>query len=115
MQILSYSTDFATYVGLGNVLVFLHGNSYLVTSYDIYSASAMASNTVTRSILGGVLPLFGPALYHNLGPNMAGTTVGIIATVLIPIPWVFYRWGKTIRMKSRMLQQLQKEKTERGE
>lgn len=55
--------------GLGNTYVFLHGNNYLVTSYDVYAASAMAGNAVTRSIVGGILPLFGPSMYHNLGPN----------------------------------------------
>lgn len=34
--------------GLGNTLIFLHGNVYLVESYDIYAASAMAGNTVCR-------------------------------------------------------------------
>ena len=55
--------------GLGNTLVFLHANNYLVTSYDVYAASAMAGNAVARSLLGAVMPLCGPALYRRLGPN----------------------------------------------
>ncbi|KAI5795283.1 MFS multidrug transporter [Geopyxis carbonaria] len=101
--------------GLGNVFVFLHANNYLVTSYDVFAASAMAGNAVTRSILGGVMPIFGPIMYHRLGPNIAATIVACIATALIPIPWVFYKWGKTIRNNSPMLTRLQKEKAERGE
>ncbi|KAI5818282.1 major facilitator superfamily domain-containing protein [Pyronema omphalodes] len=101
--------------GLGNTYVFLHANNYLVTSYDVYSASAMAGGTITRSILGGVMPLFGPLMYHRLGPNMAATVVAIIAAVLVPIPFAFYKWGKIVRMRSPMLQKLQKEKAERGE
>lgn len=34
--------------GLGNTLIFLHGNNYLVTSYDVFAASASAGNTVAR-------------------------------------------------------------------
>jgi hypothetical protein len=34
--------------GLGNTYVFLHANNYLVTSYDVYAASAMAGNAVVR-------------------------------------------------------------------
>jgi len=34
--------------GLGNTLIFLQGNVYLVDSYDVYAASAMAGNTVCR-------------------------------------------------------------------
>lgn len=55
--------------GLGSIIVFLHANSYLVVSYDVFSASAMAGGVITRSIMGGVMPLFGPMLYHRLGPN----------------------------------------------
>ncbi|KAA8911554.1 major facilitator superfamily domain-containing protein [Sphaerosporella brunnea] len=101
--------------GLGNTIVFLHANTYLVTSYDVYAASAMAGNAVVRSILGGVMPLFGPIMYRRLGPNWAATTVALIAAALIPIPWAFYKWGKKIRVRSPILQKLQKERTERGE
>ncbi|KAL7266882.1 hypothetical protein RUND412_010551, partial [Rhizina undulata] len=34
--------------GVVNTLIFLHGNTYLVTSYDIYTASARAGNAVSR-------------------------------------------------------------------
>jgi len=55
--------------GLGNTCVFLHANNYLVTSYDVYAASAVAGNAVVRSILGGVMPLFAPIMYRRMGPN----------------------------------------------
>jgi len=60
------------------------------------------------------MPLFGPKMYANLGPNWAATTVGLITAALIPIPWGFYKWGKKVRMRSPMLLSLQKEKEERG-
>lgn len=41
--------------------------------------------------------------------------VAIIAAVLVPIPFAFYKWGKIVRMRSPMLQKLQREKAERGE
>jgi hypothetical protein len=56
--------------GLGNTLVFIHANDYLVTSYDVFAASAVAGNAVARSILGAFMPLLGPILYHRLGPNL---------------------------------------------
>jgi len=100
--------------GLGNVMVFLYANNYLVTSYDVYAASAMAGNAVVRSILGGTMPLFGPIMYHKMGPNWAPTTIALIAAALIPIPWAFYKWGKVVRLRSPMLQRLQQEKAARG-
>lgn len=59
------------------------------------------------------MPLFGPQMYSKLGPNWAATTVGLIATALIPIPWGFYKWGKEVRVRSPILQRLQREKEER--
>lgn len=34
--------------GFGNTLIFLYANSYLLTSYGVYAASALAGNTVAR-------------------------------------------------------------------
>jgi len=95
--------------GLGNTLIFLYSNAYLVEAYGRYAASALAGNTVARSIFGGVLPLFGGQMYKHLGPNWAGTLVGLLAVLLIPIPWTFYKWGKKIRLRSPMLKQLEEE------
>ncbi|KAL7270199.1 hypothetical protein RUND412_007106 [Rhizina undulata] len=78
----------------GNTLIFLYGNNYLVTSYDICAASVLARNAVSRNIIGAIMLLFGPQMYHKIGPNWATTTVGLIATALIPIPWDFYKWGQ---------------------
>jgi hypothetical protein len=58
--------------GCGNGGVFIYASNYLVHSYGIYAASAMAGNAVIRSFLGGTLPLAGPAMYRALGPNWPG-------------------------------------------
>lgn len=42
-------------------------NNYLVDCFTKYAASAMAANTVLRSILGAVLPIAGHSLYNDLG------------------------------------------------
>lgn len=95
--------------GIGNTWIFLYANNYLVETYGRYAASALAGNTVARSILGGILPLFGGQMYRKLGPNWAGTVVGLLAVLIIPIPWGFYKWGKKIRARSPMLKQLEEE------
>ncbi|KAK6513479.1 hypothetical protein TWF281_005103 [Arthrobotrys megalospora] len=95
--------------GTGNCLIFIHGSNYLLNSYSIYAASAAAGNTVARSILGGVLPLVAPKMYSALSPAIAGTILAVLATVLIPIPWIFYKWGKQIRHRSPLLMALAKE------
>lgn len=43
--------------GAGNGGVFIYASNYLVQSYGIYAASALAGNAVLRSVLGATLPL----------------------------------------------------------
>lgn len=76
----------------------------------MYAASALAGNSVIRSILGGVLPLAGSAMYGTLGPNWAGTMLGLLEVLIVPIPFVFYKYGHKIRMKSPLITRMQEEK-----
>jgi multidrug resistance protein len=48
--------------GAGNCGVFIYASNYLVHSYGIYAASALAGNAVLRSAMGGALPLAGPKM-----------------------------------------------------
>ena len=88
--------------------------NYLANAYGIYAASALAGNTVMRSIFGGTLPLAGPSMYAALTPQWAGTLLGLLELIMIPIPIVFYRYGEKIRSKSKVIRQL-REDTERNE
>jgi multidrug resistance protein len=38
--------------------------TYLIDAFTIYAASALAANTVLRSLMGALLPLAGPAMVH---------------------------------------------------
>ncbi|KAI8631830.1 major facilitator superfamily transporter [Xylariaceae sp. FL1651] len=100
--------------GLGNSLSFIYGSNYLAGSYGIYSASALAGNAFTRSLFGGLLPLAGPKLYATLTPQWAGTFLGLLEVALIPIPFVFWRYGDRIRAKSPAIRSL-REDQERNE
>ena len=95
--------------GFGNGAVFIYAGNYLAYSYGIYAASAMAGNAVMRSFLGGTLPLAGPSMYRALGPNWAGTLLGILLVLIIPIPVLFYRYGGRIRQKSTLIRQMREE------
>ena len=100
--------------GAGNAGVFIYASNYLVHSYGIYAASAMAGNAVIRSFLGGTLPLAGPALYRALGPNWAGTLLGLLEVLIVPIPFVFYKYGARIRERSSLIREM-RENEERQE
>ncbi|TIB11219.1 hypothetical protein E3P89_02435 [Wallemia ichthyophaga] len=45
-------------LGFGIVMIFMSFLNYLASTYVTFSASALAANTITRSIVGAVCPLF---------------------------------------------------------
>lgn len=73
--------------------------TYLIDAFTIHSASVIAANTVLRSLLGALLPLAGPKMYAALGLGWGNSLLGFIALALIPLPVVFYKYGKRIRAK----------------
>ena len=96
--------------GAGNAAVFIYASSYLVHSYDIYAASALAGNAVLRSAMGATMPLAGPSMYRTLGANWAGTLLGLLEAICIPIPFIFYRYGHKIRAKSTLIRQMREDR-----
>ena len=101
--------------GAGNCLVFIYASNYIAGCYGIYSASALAGNAVVRSTIGGTLPLAGTLMYKAMSPQWAGTMLGLVQVCLIPIPFVFYKYGERIRSKSPLIRQMREdqEKSER--
>ncbi|CAN9373813.1 unnamed protein product [Alternaria alternata] len=96
--------------GAGNCGVFIYASNYLVHSYGIYAASALAGNAVLRSAMGGALPLAGPKMYQSLGPHWSATMLSLIEFALIPIPVVFYLYGHKIREKSALIRQMREDR-----
>jgi MFS family permease len=84
-------------VGVGLLAAFMCLNTYLVDAFERYAASAMAANTILRSILGAVFPLFGLQMYDALGLGWGNSLLAFISLALCPIPWLFYHYGERIR------------------
>lgn len=76
-------------------------STYLVDAYTVYAASAMAANTVFRSLAGAVLPLAGGKMYETLGLGWGNSLLAFIALALSPLPIVFYKYGERIRTSKR--------------
>jgi DHA1 family multidrug resistance protein-like MFS transporter len=87
--------------GFGIFSIFLSLLNYLVDAYLMFAASAIAANTFMRSIFGGVFPLFATYMFKGMGIQWASTLLGCVALVLVPMPVVFYVFGKKIRAKSK--------------
>ncbi|KAL0259748.1 hypothetical protein SLS55_005488 [Diplodia seriata] len=96
--------------GAGNAAVFIYATSYLAGCYGVYAASAIAGNSVLRSAVGGCLPLAGPTMYAALGPQWAGTLLGLLELAIAPIPFAFYRYGGRIRRGSRLIGEMERDR-----
>ncbi|KAF4434158.1 MFS multidrug transporter [Fusarium acutatum] len=83
--------------GLGFTTIFQSALVYLIDTFTRYSASAVAANTFMRSMFSGAFPLFIIPMYHKLGVDWGTTVFGCIAAALIPVPYLFFVWGKRIR------------------
>ncbi|KAI8634670.1 major facilitator superfamily domain-containing protein [Xylariaceae sp. FL1651] len=88
--------------GFGIQGLFLFIITYLVDSYPIYSASAIAANVIFRSTVGALLPLAGPPLYDSLGLGWGNSLLGFICIAMIPLPIVFYKFGARLRKAERL-------------
>lgn len=88
-------------IGAGIQMIFLQGLSYIIDVYLMYANSAIAGNTLVRSLAGGGFPLFATAMYHTLGVEWATSLLGFLALAFLPCPILFYIYGARIRKMSR--------------
>jgi multidrug resistance protein len=84
-------------IGLGNLTAMMTIQTYLVDAFTIHAASAIAANTVLRSIFGAVLPLSGLSMYDALGLGWGNSLLGFISLAFIPVPLLFKYYGERIR------------------
>ena len=87
----------------GGIGIFMPLTTYLVDCYPMYAASAIAANTVIRSLAGMLLPLAGPKMYETLGLGWGNSLLGFICILMIPVPLLLHRYGKKLRMMGMQL------------
>ncbi|KAI1826621.1 MFS transporter [Xylaria intraflava] len=87
------------FTGMGFTLIFQSSLQYLVDTFTRYSASAIAANTFMRSLAAGAFPLFVYPLYEAIGIDWGSSLFGFISIALIPAPFLFFKWGKSIRAR----------------
>ena len=75
----------------------LSSMTYLVDSFDEFSASALAAATLARSVGGAAIPLLGPVLYRILGQGWGNTVFASVTAVCCVIPVMLYRYGSRWR------------------
>ncbi|AGO14135.1 AaceriAER339Cp [[Ashbya] aceris (nom. inval.)] len=87
--------------GFGMILIFFSVLMYFTTTYPVLVvSSAFAANNLLRYVLACVFPLFTIQMYDNLGVGWASSVFGFISLALVPVPWIFERYGKAMRHRS---------------
>ncbi|KAF2722891.1 putative MFS multidrug transporter [Polychaeton citri CBS 116435] len=86
--------------GLGFFVIFQAALNYLIDTFQRTAASAIAANTFTRSVFAGAFPLFVGYELNGIGIGWGLSVFGFVSAVLIPVPYLFYIYGKRIRASS---------------
>lgn len=86
-------------IGCGSVFINTSVQMYLVDTYHVYAASALAANVVLRSLVGAFLPLSGLRMYDDLGMGWGNTLLGFIALLFMPLIIVIMKRGEYLRKR----------------
>jgi len=89
----------SSFFTIGAFLLFNSILNYLPDAYPEYAASVLAGNDLMRSSFGAGFPLFASAMYHNLGVGWASSLLAFLSIAFIPIPFILYKYGETLRKK----------------
>ncbi|KAF9031017.1 MFS polyamine transporter [Hymenopellis radicata] len=82
-------------VGAGIILNFQSMTTYVVDAFTLFAASALAAVRV---------PAVCPAMYNSLGYGKGDTVLAVVSIVIgCPAPFLFWKYGKAIRMRSRYI------------
>jgi MFS family permease len=114
-------------VGFGLLMIFMPSMAYLVDVFTMHAASAMAASTVLRSLAAATIPLSSqkstysqgfkhtdtPLLnelwltfvalrlvYAAMGYGWGNSLLGFVGFALMPIPFLFIKYGERIRSRS---------------
>ncbi|KAH7412089.1 putative polyamine transporter [Phaeosphaeria sp. MPI-PUGE-AT-0046c] len=75
-------------------------NGYLADSYTMYASSGLATLAFLRALVSGLMPLFAYPMFDGLGGNVAGSILAAVATVFCLTPFLFLKYGRTLRERS---------------
>ncbi|KAI0309031.1 MFS polyamine transporter [Amylostereum chailletii] len=88
--------------GSGLIMTFQSIQAYIIDTFPLYAASALAAVNFMRSVCGFGFPLFAPAMYDALGYGKGDTILAVIAIAIgCPAPFLLWRYGERIRNASR--------------
>jgi len=103
------------FTGFGLLAIFICCFNYLVDTYLMFAASVIAGNTFLRSLSAAGFPLFARQMFNGLGIQWAGTLLGAFSALLVPIPVLFYLYGRKLRERSKFAPTMKRKPQEEEE
>ncbi|KAI6810016.1 MFS general substrate transporter [Hortaea werneckii] len=94
-------TAFGAFIGAGFNVTFQQCINFLVDTYSVHAASAVAANTFLRSLFAFALPLSARPLLARTGAGATCSILGAISCIALPIPFWFMFYSAKLRKKSR--------------
>ena len=89
-------------IGISLMLAFNSLATYAAECYHIYTASALAAMAFSRCLFAVFVPLFGRQMFEGMGTAWASSLLAFVSIASIPVPFVFLKYGKAIRQRSKM-------------
>lgn len=93
-------------MGMGILLIMVNGLNYIVDVYKVNANSAIAANTMVRSVMAAGLSIAAERMYKALGVQWATTLLACVASGLGVGPVLFWKFGKKLRGQSRFKEEL---------
>lgn len=88
-------------LGFAVLFVFLGVFNYLIDVYLANAATALAASTICRSAAGAGFPMFASQMYNTLNPQWASSLLGFLALIMVPVPFLLYKYGPKVRSMSK--------------
>jgi len=86
--------------GIVTTAIYVSTYEYIIDSYAEHGAVALASITMVRYLIAGGMAIAARPMYEGIGVHWTLSLLGILATILVPGPWMLYRYGPQLRNES---------------
>lgn len=87
--------------GYALTAIFTTSYQYIIDSYEARSSTALGSITAVRYFASGGMIVASRPMYQGLTVHWTLTLLGCLAVVMVPVPFVLFRFGDRIRRKSK--------------
>jgi hypothetical protein len=73
----------------------------MIDSYEAYAVSTLTFVALFRYIAAGGMTVDGIPMYGSLGTHWTMTVLGCVSALAVPIPYILYWYGPSIRARSK--------------